>query len=286
MQALQSINLFLLVFFGFYSGHLYLSLDQIGGLLLFGVIVEHLILYLKEGSVTYFSISSMTTVLGVVLMMVALKWWVYGVVIVAGLLQKHTIQVGGRHLFNPSNFALIVGLSLFYHDTHIVLGQLGDATWLIGVTIGLGAVVLWVADRWVIPILFLGSYLLLEYLCVVSTDPVMRLEDLMLRLYSVSFIVFVLFMLTDPRTTPDALLKQALFAVGVSIVAVGLDYGYGVRVQHLFLALFGVTALFGTVEGLQREPKATLRAWVLLVIVVWVIVYIERQPPYYFVIPS
>ena len=282
MQYLQLLNLSVLLLFGYLHAYIYLSVWQSVGLVLFALVVEHSFLYLREGQIAYLSVSAMTTALGVVLMMVATHWWLYAVLIVIGLAQKHLLHFGMQHLFNPSNFALIVGLLLFYHETHIVMGQLGDALWLIILTLGLGSVVLWVADRWLIPIVFVVSYWLLSYFIVVCMDPVMQLDDLRLRLYSVSFIVFILFMLTDPRTTPSSYRLQALFALGISVGAVTFDYFYGFRVQHLFLALFGTTALFGVLKGYNKQKSAKGWTVVVSILVVGVIGYIQIQPPYYF----
>ena len=281
-QYLQVINLLFLIIFAYYTAYLYLSFFKIILLLLFALIFEHFMIYIKSERLYYFSVSAMTTVLGVVLMMVASHWWIYLVVIAAGLLQKHFLHLGGKHLFNPSNFALMTGLLFFYKDAHIVLGQLGDAWWLAALTVGLAAVVLWIARRWLIPIIFVFAYLLLEYFLVVTTDPVMRFDDLFLRFYSVSFLVFIFFMLTDPRTTPQSTIRQILFGTGVALFATFLDYLNGFRVQHLFLALFAVSALSGVMETRYSSRRDLLWRAGLVLLVMGAIIYIEMQPPYYF----
>ncbi len=282
VQYLQVVNLFLLVLLGYSTAYLYLPFPEIFLLLLFGIWIEHTLIYLKEKHLCYFSVSAMTTVLGVVLMMVAAHWWIYLFVITAGLLQKHFLHMGGRHLFNPSNFALISGLLFFYKDAHIVLGQLGDIWWLAALTVGSAAVVLWMAKRWLIPIIFVLIYLFLEYFWIVLTDPVMRFDDLLLRFYSVSFLVFIFFMLTDPRTTPESSTGQLFFGAGVALFAVFLDYLNGYRVQHLFLSLFGVSALWGVAEIRFFSKRELLWRGLLLLLVMGAIIYIEMQPPYYF----
>lgn len=281
-QYFQAINLFLLVILGYYTAYLYLPLFEIILLVLFACVLEHLMIYIKKGALEYFSVSAMTTALGVVLMMVAVHWWIYLLVITAGLLQKHLLRFGSRHFFNPSNFALMTGLTLFYKDAHIVLGQLGDAWWLAVLTALLAIGVLWFAKRWIIPLFFVAAYLLLEYLWVLPADPVMRFEDLLLRFYSVSFLVFLFFMLTDPRTTPENDIGQMMFGIGVGVVAVVLDLFVGFRIEHLFLALFGVSAIYAAWMIYLDTPKALLRGIVLILLVAGAIIYIEIQPPYYF----
>jgi Na+-translocating ferredoxin:NAD+ oxidoreductase RnfD subunit len=201
------------------------------------------------------------------------------VVIAFGLLQKHGLRYGGKHIFNPSNFALITALLFFYKDAHIVLGQLGDAPWLAMGVVAVGMVVLWKAERWLIPIAFVLAYAGFQYLGIVRSDPVILFEDITLRFYSVSFIVFILFMLTDPRTTPSKRVYQLLFGAGVAFFATAMDYWYGFRVQHLFIALF----LLSVLQTIWLERKRDLRFMAaLFLFVLTAIIYIQMQAPYYF----
>jgi Na+-translocating ferredoxin:NAD+ oxidoreductase RnfD subunit len=264
---------------------MYLSFIHIIILLLFSFLVEHLFIYIKEQKVTYFSSSALTTSLGVILMMVTPHLWIYMLVITLGLAQKHLITYKYQHLFNPSNFALIATLVFFYQDAHIVLGQLGDDLWLAMAVIILGSVILWKASRWIISLSFIIGYLLFQYIGIVQNDPILHFEDITERFYSVSFIVFTLFMLTDPRTTPSKPLYQLLFGIGIAWGVSIMDYYYGFRVQHLFMVLFVLTpaSIFLHSYRYKKENHSlTLFALVLLSLVVSAIIYIEIQPPYYF----
>ncbi|MBD3793416.1 MAG: hypothetical protein IE889_04555 [Campylobacterales bacterium] len=285
LQLHQVLNLLLLLFLGSTTAFLYLECFTILALFLFTLLFEHLLIYFKTKRLDYFSFSSLATAMGVMLMMVTPQWWIYMVVIGAGLLQKHWIASHGIHFFNPSNFAIVIALLFFYQDAHIVLGQLGDQFWLSLVVVVIGIVILWRANRWLIPIVFVAVYLLFQYLWVVAYDPVLVMEEVTHRFYSVSFIVFILFMLTDPRTTPEALWKQAAFALLIALGASLLDRWVGFRVQHLFLSLF----LFSLWVPLAVSGQDTLERKALLIktvgftlMAIAVIIVIEMQPPYYF----
>jgi len=276
IQVVQSINLLLLTTLGYLIAHIYLVWYEIVFLLLFGLLVEWLLQYL-EGEHFYFSFSAVSTVFGVMLMMVSSHFLIYLVVITLALMQKR-IQYNNRHIFNPSNFALVVALLLFYSDSHLVLGQLGDEEWLGIVVIILGVYVLYRAYRWMIPLAFLGSYIIFQYIGIVQSDPILLLEDIWDRLYSVSFLVFTLFMLTDPRTTPDRVGYQALFGMSIALVATMLDYCYGFRIQHLFLSLFLNTVLSLLCIG----RRIHIFGIIILILTLGAIIYIQIQPPYYF----
>jgi len=282
LQRLQFLNLLLVMTLGYFSGHLYLDSKSIVILLLFTAMVEHLLLYYRERVVGYFSVSALTTALGVMLMMVSPYLWIYMSAIAAGLTQKHLLRYEGRHLFNPSNFALIFAMSLFYDQAHIVLGQLGDAYWFAALIILIGIMILIWAKRWLIPLGFVAVYLGSQYIMIVQSDPVMLFEDVLFRFYSVSFIVFILFMLTDPQTTPEQWYAQALFGGSVALLAAALDYYYGFRVQHLFIALFLVSALrIFSYKG-RNHPKDLIIKTAIIILVLSVIITIQIQAPYHF----
>ena len=251
-------------------------------IMLFALATDYFFLSFDRDLKPYFSLSACTTAIGVILMMVATQLWIYFVAVAAGLIQKHLLRIGEKHLFNPSNFALVFALLFFYRDAHIVLGQLGDSRWLSGIVVLLGAVILYRVRRLLIPLVFILFYLLCQFLLVVQYDPVILMEDIYLRFYSVSFMVFILFMLTDPRTTPERWWMQVLFAFLVAFLATTMDHYYGFRIQHLFLSLFVLSVLW-RIEGFHEWSRSDiLRYLSLILLVLSAIIYIEMQPPYYF----
>ncbi len=284
-QRHQLLNLFILLCIGKYLDHVYLSWRAIVTLIVFSIAIEHLFLYAKNKTVDYFSFSSSSTVIGVILMMVSLQLWVYLLIITLGLLQKHFLCYEGRHFFNPSNFALLMGLLLFYDNAHIVQGQLGDNLWLMGIVLVLAAKILWRVQRWIIPLVFSLTYFLFENYFVVMQDPVLIMEEIYYRFFSVSFLVFIVFMLTDPRTTPQSPRYQIIFATCISLGAVSLDVLHGFRVQHIFLSLAFCSpwvVLFWLWRKHYNHYHLFMISSVVLLCLVSTIAYIECKPPYYF----
>jgi len=284
-QLQQFINLFLLVLLGYFTANFQLSIFNMIIVLTVSVVWEYFLIYLTKKTRTYFSFSAMTTALGVMLMVVTAHLWIIMLLIALGLLQKHFLVWKGKHFFNPSNFALMAGLLFFYHNAHIVLGQLGDSIWLLCLTMILALMILYRVDRWIIPVSFSFFYLLLQYIFIVGNDPVLIMEEVVYRFYSVSFIVFVLFMLTDPKTTPENSWQQLLFSFAVALFATVLDYMHGFRVQHLFMALFAISPtvlLWINRKEILQHKSLILFSGILLLLSLGAIIYIESQPPYYF----
>lgn len=206
-------------------------------------------------------------------------------VIAMGLLQKHFLVYNGRHFFNPSNFALLMALLLFYDQAHMVLGQLGDDLWVRAFVLLIAALILWRVERWVISVIFCLAYLFFEYFLIIRYDPVLIVDDLLDRFVSVSFIVFITFMLTDPRTTPKQFTRQILFAICIAFVAALLDATQGFRVQHLFLSLAFCTpwvVFLALWKSWSNRSSLVSIMTVIMLFVISAILLIESKPPYYF----
>ena len=282
LQLHQNINLFLLLIVGSFVSHIYLGWVEIVAILIFTIVTEHIFLYLNRDREFYLSYSSLSTAIGVIVLIYSPHLWIYFVVIALGLFQKHFITSHNHHFFNPSNFALIMALLFFYEDAHIISGQFGDERWFSLLVSSLALVILIRVNRWIIPIAFTVSYLLLQYLLIVEYDPVLLFEDVYHRLYSVTFVLFIYFMLTDPPVTPSKWYQQIAFAFLVALFSTLLDRFYGFRVQHLFMAVLFFSIFINLLRA-DREFIALLKLTaIILSFVMATLTYIEMQSPYYF----
>ena len=282
IQLHQNLNLLFLLIVGSFVANIHLSWVDIVLILAFTLFIEHIFLFFNKERTFYLSYSAISTAVGVIVLMYSAELWIYFVVIALGLFQKHFLTINKKHLFNPSNFSLIMALLLFYNDAHMVLGQLGDELWLSIVVFVVAGIMLIRVDRWVIPLAFIVFYLALQYLLVLSYDPVMIFENIYLRFYSVTFMLFIYFMLTDPSVTPASHKEQVIFAMLVALMATLLDRYFGYRVQHLFMSVFFFSFFvhYRTFKSLSsREIKYLVT---ILLFIIGVLFYVELQPPYYF----
>lgn len=279
IQMHQFIILSILLAFGMYDANIYISWMQLLLILIFTLVTEHLmILYTTRGAM-YFSYSSLSSAIGITLMLISTHLYVYLASILLALGQKHFIKIKNKHIFNPSNFALICALFFFYDDAHLAMGQLGDSRIFMGLVIVLSLSILIRVNRYMIPLSFLFFYVLFSYIFILSYDPVMTVDDLWHRFYSVSAIVFIVFMLTDPVTTPSNRVLQILFGISIALGAVFLDRMNGFRVQHLFISLFLFTLLFKF--SFRYNTKERLLWSTLAILSLAVITNIQLQSPYY-----
>ncbi|NJK41098.1 MAG: Na+-transporting NADH:ubiquinone oxidoreductase, subunit NqrB [Acaryochloridaceae cyanobacterium SU_2_1] len=169
------------------------------------------------------------------------------------ILSKFCLQVKGKHFFNPANFGIIAVLILT-EDAWVSPGQWGTAGWFGLVFAGAGGLVLHRVGRWDTSVMFLGSY----GLCL-------GLRDLWLgwtwdvwfhSLSSGSLLLFALFMLTDPRSIPDARISRLLWSSAIAIVSFILQTQFFLPTS-LFWALFFLAPLSIALDQLWTIPRFT-----------------------------
>ncbi len=290
IQFQQLINLFLLLLIAQYNNTLQISWLLILALAIFAVLSELLIVNLTPLLTNpypltpnlYFPYSAIITTFGIILMIGWVQWYIPFILIALALLQKKYLLIGKKHIFNPSNFAVVLALAIFYPKALPIIGQLGHQGYsAIIVTILLAVSILYRVNRLTIPIVFSLSYIVLEWLVIGHSNPTWEISHFLTKFYTTSFIVYLLFMLTDPITTPESSLKQAIFAILVATVLVGLDYIYTPRVWNLFLALFFTSALF--VPFYRKLEKVDWVKYItILTISTVLIIRISKLTPHYF----
>ncbi len=281
LQLHQNLNLLLLLALGYWSANIRLSWGDIFTLLTVTLFVEHLFLFFNKKRPFYLSYSALSTAIGVVLLLYANELWIYLFVITLGLFQKHFLNFNGKHLFNPSNFALIIALVLFYDEATIITGQLGDDILLSMLALVLALSMLVRVGRLFIPLAFTLTYLFFQHLLILFSEPTLHFEEVYHRFYIVTFMLFIYFMLTDPAVTPRSLKGQILFGCFVALLATLLDFFYGFRVQHLFMSLFFLS-FWTNILPLNRYSTQELKlAVTILFLTIGGLSYIEYQTPYY-----
>ncbi len=165
--------------------------------------------------------SPLITGLSLSLLLRADALWLYALAGFAAMASKFLIRFNGKHLFNPATFA-IVALLYTTHRVWVTPGQWGTAVWLGALMTFLAVMVLQRAARLDIALAFLATWsALLTARALWLGDP------LAIPLHQVqngSLLLFAFFMITDPRSTPDAPAARILFAVAVAALAFWLAF--------------------------------------------------------------
>ncbi|MBL1175315.1 RnfABCDGE type electron transport complex subunit D [Pantanalinema sp. GBBB05] len=197
--------------------------------------------------------SALITSLGLSLLLRADHYSTMILAAVAAILSKFLLRVNTKHIFNPANFGMIVAL-LLTNDAWVSPGQWGESGWYVLLFLGCGGLVLQKVGRWDTTVAFLGSYALLE-----------AARNLWLgwtwdvwahRLMSGSLLLFALFMVTDPRSIPNARMGRLVWAIAIAILTFWLRNHQFVSTAVLW-ALFVLTPLIVILDAIWQAPRFT-----------------------------
>jgi Na+-transporting NADH:ubiquinone oxidoreductase subunit NqrB len=195
--------------------------------------------------------SALITALGLTLLLRADR---YSTMILAGslaILSKFLFRVDCKHFFNPANFGIVAALVLT-PDAWVSPGQWGDDGWYALLFAGTGGMVLKRVGRWDTTAAFLGSYALLE-----------AIRNLWLgwtwdvfshRLMSGSLLLFALFMVTDPRSIPNARISRILWAGCIAVLTFILRNQFFIS-TGVFWALFALAPLSVLLDYIWSAPR-------------------------------
>lgn len=170
---------------------------------------------------------------------------------VAAILSKFLFQVRGKHFFNPANFGIISALVLT-PDAWVSPGQWGDDWWYGLLFAGTGGIILKRVGRWDTTAAFLGSYALLEAIRNIWLG--WTWDVFGHRLMSGSLLLFSLFMITDPRSIPNARIGRLIWAVSIAVLTFILRNQFFVSTA-VFWALFALAPLSVFLDFIWSAPR-------------------------------
>lgn len=198
-------------------------------------------------------LSGLVTSLGVVLLCDSPYTWPYAFVAAVSILSKHLIRAGGRHVFNPNNFGMTVGL---LYASSFVVSHPGRWTSTLGgaaAVAALGAFAAYRARRLWASGAYAAAFALAALLRarLTSQPPLFPLAPMS----GAAFQLFAFYMITDPATSPSAPRRQLVFGASVALLDALLRHREWTEAP--FVALLLVCAarpLFG--EAAQSADSA------------------------------
>lgn len=183
-------------------------------------------------------LSGLITSMGLLLLCDSPHVWPYPLLGAVAVLSKHFVQVEGRHVFNPLNFAVVVGLLFLSGEMTVVAGRWGGSLTGMLAIAALGTLTVWRAKR-----LDLAAAYALTFFagaCARSWLSGAQLVTLLTPMTGAAFQLFTFFMITDPKTTPET--PRGRWAFGFLVGALDAVLRYR-QVSHApFYALFALSA--------------------------------------------
>ena len=199
---------------------------------------DHIILWpasgLLTGNSTAFILRAPGTLHG--------QWWsLHGIeifigVVALGMATKYLIRWRGRHIFNPSNVALVVAFVALgpRYTEPLDLWWIPMGPWMIvtyAILIGGGVFIGWRLGLLGMEIAFMASFAIFVALAVAPVPdhcmiaswhlaPLCGRSLWEILVTSPEVLIFALFMIPDPRTVPEGRLARVVFGVMVALFAV------------------------------------------------------------------
>ena len=195
--------------------------------------------------------SALITSLGLSLLLRADHWTTMALAAVSAIASKFLFQVGHKHFFNPANFGIITAL-LLTSDAWVSPGQWGEDWWYGLLFVGTGGMIVQRIGRWDTTAAFLGSYSLLEAIRNLWLG--WTWDVYLHRLMSGSLLLFALFMVTDPRSIPNARIARIVWAVCIAIFTFILRNYFFIS-SAVFWALFILAPLTILLDVFWSAPE-------------------------------
>jgi Na+-transporting NADH:ubiquinone oxidoreductase subunit NqrB len=163
--------------------------------------------------------------------------WLAVLAAAAAIGSKFLARWKGKHLFNPTNFGLVV-MMLVTGEVWVSPGQWGSTAFFGFLIACLGLLVVTRAARSDVTLAFLAAYgsLLLARSLWLGEPLAIPLH----RLQSGALLLFAFFMISDPKTTPDSRAGRLLFGVAVALGAAFVQFRLH-RPNGLLWSLFFVS---------------------------------------------
>ncbi len=168
------------------------------------------------------------------------EFWPYVLCSVLAIMSKYVIRWRGRHLFNPSNFAISAMLFLVPEYVATLSIQWGNTIWPMLVVWVLGVLIVLRVKRFHITATYVISFVALSYLRTFFTGHPFLAE--VAPITGPMYQLFIFFMITDPRTTVKPVWAQCLVAFLVAVVEMVLRLFENVHAPYYALAIVGPVA--------------------------------------------
>ncbi|MBI3548950.1 MAG: RnfABCDGE type electron transport complex subunit D [Elusimicrobia bacterium] len=207
------------------------------------IALDLLLLRFKKG-VRLIPLSGFITSLGILLLCDSPYVWPYAVIAAISILSKHFITIDGRHVFNPNNFGMVVGLLFMSQWMVTDPGRWGNSIAGMALIACLGAWVVSGARRLPASASYVGAFVIGGFIrSWITGQPVWRP---LIPMTGAAFNLFTFYMITDPATCPPETKKQASF--GALCGALDATFRHFENLYSPFFALFITCGAWRTLD--------------------------------------
>lgn len=169
------------------------------------------------------------------------EFWPFALCSAIAITSKYVIRWRGRHLWNPSNFAISALLLLVPEYIATLSVQWGNTVWPMLIVWTLGAFITYRVKRFHITATYVVSFVALALLRSVITGHAFLAE--VAPITGPMYQLFIFFMITDPKTTVKSKWGQCLVALLVAVMEMILRLAQNIHAPYYALTIVGPLAL-------------------------------------------
>jgi len=180
------------------------------------------------------------------------EYWPFALCSSIAITSKYVIRWKGRHLWNPSNFAICAMLLVAPEFFATLSVQWGNAIWPMLIVWALGIIITYRVERFHITATYVISFIVLALLRSSITGHAFLAE--VAPITGPMYQLFIFFMITDPKTTVKPRWGQCLVAFMVAVVEMILRLAENVHAPYYALTIAGPIANLIEIWWTSRGP--------------------------------
>ncbi len=188
------------------------------------------------------------------------EFWPYALCALIAITSKYLIRWKGRHLWNPSNFAIAVMLIIASETVSTLSFQWDNRVWAMAIIWALGSYIIWNLKRFHICATYVASFVAFAALRTLMSGGVAGFSshfwNEVAPITGPMYQLFIFFMITDPKTTVGSKKWQCIVVFFVAFAEHILRLNQNIHAPYY--ALFMVGPIANTIDIWWHE-RATKR---------------------------
>jgi enediyne biosynthesis protein E5 len=181
--------------------------------------------------------------------------WPFALCAAISIASKYVFRYRGTHIWNPTNFGIVVMLIIASDSMAVLSIQWGNNMWAMLVIWLVGLFTIYKVNRFNICAAYVLAFIAFGWIRSLYTGDAFMAE--IAPLTGPMYQLFVLFMITDPKTTVKSRVGQSVVAVLIAFVE--LFFRLGEAVYAPFYALFIVGPIALILEMWWNDKKSRAR---------------------------
>jgi hypothetical protein len=177
--------------------------------------------------------------------------WPFALCAAISIASKYALRIRARHIWNPTNFGIVVMLLIASDSMAVLSIQWGNNMWAMLVIWIVGFITISRINRFNICGTYVASFIVFSWFRSLFTGDAFMAE--IAPLTGPMYQLFVLFMITDPKTTVKS--RTGQYIVAFMIALVEMFFRMGEAVYAPFYALFIVGPIALLIEMWMNDRK-------------------------------